>query len=79
MRGPAEQTQWDQTPRPLNREHPERDHADDGHAERPHSHPIDEQRRRIYRENNLSFVMMGAMNVGDYLGLRALIEEYHKA
>lgn len=41
-----------------------------------HPHPIDDARRRIYHENNLNGAMMGAMNVGDFQGLRALIEEY---
>lgn len=44
--------------------------------ERMRPHPIDEPRRRIYRENDLHGAMMGAMNVGDYQGLRALVEEY---
>lgn len=37
---------------------------------------MDETRRRIYRENNLSVSLMGAMNAGDHQGLRALIAEY---
>lgn len=40
------------------------------------SHPITSDRQRIYRENNLNAALMGAMNVGDHQGLRALIEEY---
>lgn len=52
------------------------DATDDAPNQRPHPHPIDEERRRIYRENNLSVALMGAMNGGDYHGLRALIEEY---
>jgi hypothetical protein len=48
-------------------------------AERPHAHPIDNERHRIYRENSLNMAMMGAMNVGDYVGLRALIERYRAA
>lgn len=50
--------------------------ASEPHNEPAHPHPIDAQRLRIYRENNLNASLMGAMNVGDYLGLRALLEEY---
>lgn len=53
---------------------PGSEHSSDD--ERMHPHPIDDTRRRIYRENNLNGAMMGAMNVGDYQGLRALVEEY---
>jgi hypothetical protein len=45
-------------------------------AEGEHPHPIDAKRQRIYRENNLHAALMGAMNVADYLGMRALLEEY---
>lgn len=41
-----------------------------------HPHPVDAPRLAINRENNFNASMMGAMNVGDYLGLRALLEEY---
>jgi hypothetical protein len=51
--------------------------AEDSTEHEPkHPHPVDETRRRIYRENNLNGALMGAMNVGDYQGLRALIQEY---
>lgn len=43
---------------------------------RRHPHPIGPTRRRIYRENNFNGALMGAMDVGDYEGLRKLIEEY---
>lgn len=45
----------------------------------PPSHPIDEQRRRIYRENNFHAALMSAMNQSDVPGLRALVEEYRSA
>lgn len=48
----------------------------DARPAREPSHPITPTHERIYRENNLNGAMAGAMQVGDYLGLRALIEEY---
>lgn len=49
--------------------------ADEQAPGRP-SHPVTSDRQRIYRENNLNAALMGAMNVRDHQGLRALIEEY---
>jgi hypothetical protein len=46
---------------------------------RRQSHPIDAKRTRIYRENAFNVALMGAMNSGDHLGLRALIEEYRQS
>lgn len=49
---------------------------EDARPAREPSHPITPTHERIYRENNLNGAMAGAMHVGDYLGLRALVEEY---
>ena len=42
----------------------------------PHPHPITPAHLRIYRENNLIGALNGAMDVGDAVGLRGLLDQY---
>lgn len=56
------------------------EHAEESDSKvRRESHPIDDARRRIYRENDFNVAFMGAMNVGDYRALRTLLDEYQRA
>jgi hypothetical protein len=50
---------------------------DDSTAYGPrHPHPITPEHRRIFRENGLIGSLNGAMDVGDFAGLRRLNEQY---
>jgi hypothetical protein len=44
----------------------------------PHPHPITPQHERIYRENNLSFSLDGAVDAEDAPGIRRLLAVYRE-
>jgi hypothetical protein len=46
--------------------------------ELPHPHPITPQHERIYRENNLSFSLDGAVEAEDVSGIRRLLAVYRQ-
>jgi len=47
-------------------------------AELPHPHPITPQHERIFRENNLTFSLDGAVDVEDVPGIRRLLAIYRR-
>ena len=46
--------------------------------ELPHPHPITPQHERIYRENNLTFALDGAVDNEDVAGIRTLLASYRQ-